>query len=121
QPPVPLRRSITLTAARGRGRIRDGLTAGARHTAKVFFHLDGDVRVQQVDDHCFALEHTGTRLELRLDPRLAVTCCRAREGQLEGWISKRYHVLTPSVTLVGEVELDAPLELEHEIRLLPQA
>ncbi len=119
--PVGVQRSITLDTAARTVRIRDGFTAGARHTAKVCFHLDGDVRVQQVDDHCFALEHTGTRLELRLDPRLAVTCCRAREGQLEGWISKRYHVLTPSVTLVGELELDAPLDLEHEIRLLPQA
>lgn len=116
--PVGVQRRITLDPTSRTLRIVDRLSANATHSARCFFHVDGAVEVRAVNRREFELNHTGTRLILAVDERLQATQYKAREGDMTGWTSGTYHVLTPSTTIVGELTFDTAIELTHEIRLL---
>ncbi|MGH8195376.1 MAG: alginate lyase family protein [Woeseiaceae bacterium] len=115
--PVDVRRRITLDPANRTLRIVDSLSANAVHSARCFFHVDAAVEVKVHNGREFALNHTGTRLVLVVDEKLDVLQCKAKEGDMIGWMSRNYHVLTPSTTIVGETTFNREIELTHEIRL----
>jgi uncharacterized heparinase superfamily protein len=105
--PVSHRRTLALDGASRRLTIHDRLEAAGHHRAALYFHFAEGCRVSPLGAHAFEVDTGAGTATLTLDARLHATVLRGSEDPIGGWVSRRYHQRSPSVTLVGEAEWTA--------------
>jgi hypothetical protein len=108
--PVRHRRRVELDGRRLL--IRDELLARDRHEVAIPFHLAEGWEVVGRDGQALTLALGGDRVRLVFDQCLRVEEFRGCEQPQAGWVSRRYHVKVPSLTLIGRTSIAADSEFE---------
>ena len=117
--PVTHQRSVAMNADQRRFMIRDRLTMAGSHRVSLLFHLGERVRADHTGAGRVEITAPGGTLELLLDPRLEVRMLRGSHHPRGGWVSRGYHSLSPSTTLVASLQTTGPLDVESQIVLGP--
>ena len=109
------RRTITLDGPAHRLVVRDELVASASHRITMLYHLAETCGVTRIEPRRFAIDTGRGAATIALDPRLNVSTRSAGREPIGGWVSRGYHHLAPSTTVIGECEANGPLVLLTQI------
>lgn len=113
---VSHQRQVSLDFGAERGEIRDHLTGRGRYRIELFFHFHPACDVRLGQGAAIAVRE-GCRLELGLDPRLALQLYKGSEEPLLGWFSPAFNRLEECCTVVAMMEVEGEVELLTGLRL----
>jgi hypothetical protein len=99
--PVGHRRIVSLDGGAGSLQIRDDLACKSSHEAAIWFHFGERCHLVSHSGSSLLIEVDGLRLELVMDKQLEIQTFHGSQAPLAGWVSRRYHLIEPSLGVVG--------------------
>jgi hypothetical protein len=116
--PVVHRRTLELDGGSRLLTVRDEIDSRGPHDVSIHFHVSEECRVRSGADHrCEITLNDGGRVALELDPRLEVSTLFGSERPIGGWVSRRYHQKTTSLTLVGRAACRGRAEFACRVKV----
>ena len=103
--PVIHRRCLRLFKRSSHLLITDRLICTDSHDVEIYFHFHENCHVRQTGISSFTAEIENLHLRITLDAQLTPEVVRGSEQPILGWVSRKYGVKTPSMTIVGRARL----------------
>ncbi|MEP6915200.1 MAG: alginate lyase family protein [Acidobacteriota bacterium] len=117
--PVRHRRALEMDPRRRTFLITDTLLMDRAHRVALYFHIAEDARVTRSGERDFTVTVPEGEVGIEIDPQLAVATLHGSDAPIGGWVSRRYHRKTASLTIVATTTAPGPLTLRSRLTVQP--